>query len=67
MKRLATNKYDDLDILMALRKGVRSCTKHLISNYVGYSKLPPQFKAFATNIDDIVIPKDIYHALQDEK
>ena len=35
------NEYDDLGIPIALRKGVISCTKHPISNYLGYSKLSP--------------------------
>ena len=34
---------------------------------MGHSKLSPPFRAFTTSIDDIVIPKDIYHVLQDEK
>jgi len=61
MGRLETSKADDLDVPLALRKGVRSCTKHPISNYVSYLKLSPQFKAFTANIDDIVNPKDIMH------
>ena len=46
---------------------MRSCTKHPISNYLGYSHLSPQFKTFTISIDDIVIPRDTYHELQDEK
>ena len=34
---------------------------------MGYSKLSSQFKTFTISIDNIVIPKDIYHALEDEK
>jgi len=57
----------DLDIPIALRKGVRSCTKHPISNFMGYSKLSPQFSSFTISIDDVVIPREIYHALQEQK
>ena len=46
---------------------MRSCIKHPIANYVGYSKLSPQFKAFTASIDELEIPKDIHHALQNEK
>ena len=37
-----TEVYDtpnDLDMPIALRKGVRSCTQHPISNFISYNKL----------------------------
>ena len=65
----ATSNEEDLllDVPIAIRKGVRSCTQYLIANYVGYSKLSPQFKAFSMSIEEVVIPKDINYALQDER
>ena len=57
----------DLELPIALRKGVRSCTQDPISNFLGYSKLSPKFKLFTTNLDNIAIPRDIYHALQDDR
>ncbi|KAL0556854.1 hypothetical protein IC582_005371 [Cucumis melo] len=59
------DEYDlSLDILIALRKGTRSCTKHPICNYVSYDNLSPQFRAFAANLDSTIIPKNIYIALE---
>ena len=58
---------DDLGIPIALRKGVRSCTKHSISNYLRYSRLSPQYQSFIVSLDNVAIPRDIYQALQDEK
>lgn len=57
----------DSELPIALRKGVRSCTQHPICNFLGYSKLSPKFKLFTTNLDNIAIPRDIYHALQDDR
>ncbi|KAK0578234.1 hypothetical protein LWI29_007138 [Acer saccharum] len=50
---------DDLDIPIALRKGVRSCTQHLISNFVSYDGLSLEYRAFATNLSNIEIPRAI--------
>ena len=58
---------DDLDLPIAKRKGVRTCTKHTISNYLTYSKISRDFKAFITKVFAIRVPKDIYEALQDPK
>ncbi|KAL4021200.1 hypothetical protein IC575_019992 [Cucumis melo] len=63
-----TRKHDEydpsLDLPIALRKGIRSCTKHSISNYVSYENLSPQFRAFTTSLDSTTIPKNIYIALE---
>ncbi|KAL0561520.1 hypothetical protein IC582_001950 [Cucumis melo] len=59
------DEYDpSLDILIALRKGTRSCTKHPICNYVSYDNLSPQFRAFTASLDSTIIPKNIYTALE---
>ena len=58
---------DDLGITIALRKGIKSCTKHPISNHLGYSRLSPYYKPFTVSLDSVAIPRDIYQALQDEK
>ena len=34
-------KIDDVDVPIALRKGVRSCTNHPIGNFVNYDSLSP--------------------------
>ena len=67
MEHEGSNKEDDLSIPIALRKGVKSCIKHPISHFLGYLKLSPQFKAFTVNLDSVAIPRDIHHALQDDR
>ena len=57
---------DELNIPIALRKGRRTCTKHPITNFLGYSKLSPCFKTFTLSLDNVEIPRNIYQALQDE-
>ncbi|KAA0052320.1 reverse transcriptase [Cucumis melo var. makuwa] len=59
------DEYDpSLDIPIALRKGTKSCTKHPIYNYVSYDNLSLQFRAFIASLDSIIIPKNIYTALE---
>ena len=59
------DEYDpSLNIPIALRKCTRSCTKHLICNYVSYDNLSPQFRAFTASLDSTIIPKNIYIALE---
>ena len=60
-----SSRYDpSLDLLIALRKGTRSCTKHSICNYVSYENLSPQFRAFTASLDSTTIPKNIHSALK---
>ena len=56
---------DDLDLPIALRKGVRACIEHPIGNFVSYEKLSPSYQAFVSSIDNIQIPKTIQEALMD--
>ncbi|RVW21058.1 Retrovirus-related Pol polyprotein from transposon TNT 1-94 [Vitis vinifera] len=60
----SSNDLDDLDRPIALRKGVRSCTQHPISNHVSYGKLSQNFQAFITSLEDDRIPSNIQEALQ---
>lgn len=60
----SSNDPDDLDILIALRKCVRSCTKHPISKHVSYGKLTQNFQAFITSLEDDCIPSNIQEAHQ---
>jgi len=55
---------DDLNIPIATRKGVRSCTKHPMSNYVSYKNLSPSFFAFTSHLSSVEIPKNVQEALQ---
>ena len=41
---------EDLDMPIALRKGVRSCTKHPISNFVTSNRLSPKLQTFVHNV-----------------
>ncbi|RVX21434.1 Retrovirus-related Pol polyprotein from transposon RE1 [Vitis vinifera] len=54
---------NDLDFPIALRKGVRSCTKHPIQNFVSYNELSPSYRAFAMKITEVKVPTTIHEAL----
>ena len=56
--------FDNSDLPIAVRKGVRSCTKHPISNFISYEKLSPTFRAFTCELKKIEIPRDIQEALR---
>ncbi|XP_038889224.1 uncharacterized protein LOC120079112 [Benincasa hispida] len=53
-----------LDFLIALRKGTRSCTKYPMHSYLTYSNLVPEFKAFTTSLDTVMVPNDISVAMK---
>ena len=40
----------DLDISIAFRKGISSCTQHPIVNYVSFGHFSPSFPTFAMSI-----------------
>ena len=40
----------DLDVPIAIRKSVRSCTKHHLSNFISHHKLCLQYKAFIIHL-----------------
>lgn len=56
---------DDLDLSIAIRKGVRACTKHPISIYLTYSQLLGSYRAFISKVGEIQVPRTILEALQD--
>ena len=59
------SSYDpELDLPIAQRKGVRSCTQHPLRNYISYSNLSPKFQAFVTSLDSINVPNYVYEALK---
>ncbi|KAK8260204.1 hypothetical protein V6Z12_D13G105900, partial [Gossypium hirsutum] len=49
---------------IAVQKGTRSCTQHLISRFVSYGNLSKSYKAFVTNVDFVKTPKNIEEALE---
>ena len=63
----STPVIDDLDIPIATRKGVRSCTQHPISKFVLYSRLSPSHKAFVSNLASVSMPNHVQDALTDPK
>ncbi|EOY25443.1 Cysteine-rich RLK (RECEPTOR-like protein kinase) 8 [Theobroma cacao] len=54
----------ELDIPMALRKGVRTCTQHSISNYLYYSQQSKAFRALIEKIERDEIPKNVQEAFE---
>ncbi len=56
---------DDLDVPFALRKGVRTCTKHLISKFVSYDSLSPSYRALVLFVFSVLIPQDWKEAYLD--
>lgn len=57
----------DLDVPIAKRKGVRSCTQHPISQFVSYSHLSSSYRAFVSNISSVSIPNHFQDALATSK
>ncbi|XP_019183944.1 PREDICTED: uncharacterized protein LOC109178848 [Ipomoea nil] len=64
---LVPTAIDDLDLPIAHRKGVGTCTSHPIERYVAYGKLTPMYRAFVVSLDLVQIPTSIYEALRDPK
>ena len=58
--------HSDLDLPIAVRKVVRSCTQHHIAQFISYHRLSPNHKSFLTFLDSIAIPKTIEKALQNQ-
>ena len=55
---------DILNMPIAWRKGVRSCTQHPIGSFISYDKLSPTFSAFTSNIIEIQVPQNIQEAFK---
>ena len=53
----------DLDVPIALRRGKRSSTAHLIFNFVSYDKLHSSFHQFVLSISSKSILKDYKEAI----
>jgi len=53
----------DLDVSIALRKGIRTCTKHPIAKYVSYHRLSKSHNVFTSKISQLFIPRNIQEAL----
>ncbi|XP_058732599.1 uncharacterized protein LOC131604129 [Vicia villosa] len=57
----------NIDIHIAIRKGVETCTKHPIGKYISYGKLSQSYRSFVAVVDNIKIPNNIQEALQKPK
>ncbi|KAG8503428.1 hypothetical protein CXB51_001585 [Gossypium anomalum] len=55
------------DFPIAIRKGVRQCTKHPIEKFTGYNSLMPSFQVFTATLDKEQVPTSIAEALKDPK
>lgn len=58
------NLSDNIDIPIALKKVIRTCTRHPISHFISYEKLSPRYRAFTTDLSEKEIPKNIQEALE---
>ncbi|RVW56778.1 Retrovirus-related Pol polyprotein from transposon TNT 1-94 [Vitis vinifera] len=58
---------DILNMPIAWRKGVRSCTQHPIGNFISYNKLSPTFRAFTSSITEIQVSQNIQEAFKYSK
>lgn len=58
------NSSNKNDLPIALRKGVRSCTKHPLSNFISYKNVTPSFRAFISQVSRVVIPNNVQEALK---
>ena len=64
-KPIAIPEVSDLNLPIAMRKEVRSCTQHPISNFFSYNHLSPRFQVFISRLSGEEILKHIHEALQD--
>ena len=55
----------DLDLPIAFRKYVRTCTKHLLASYLSYHYVSPQHQSFLTSLDAITILKSVEEVVKD--
>ena len=53
---------NDLDIPIALGKGVRTCTEHPVANFLTYYKLYEKHKAFISKITNQFVPRNVQEA-----
>ena len=54
----------DLHIPIAIRRDVKPCTQHSMSNFVSYKNLSSSIIAFTSQLSSIEIPKNVLDALK---
>ena len=52
-----------VDAPITLRKGIRNCTKHPISNHMSCKNLSPSFSVFISQLCSVDVPKNIQEAV----
>ncbi|RDX76748.1 hypothetical protein CR513_43230, partial [Mucuna pruriens] len=57
-------EFDDSNLLIVIRKGVRSCTQHPLSKYVSYENLSPEFRVFTLQLSVLETPNTLQDALR---
>lgn len=57
----------DLGILLAIWNGLRSCTRHPLSNFLSYHRLNHQHKVFTTHLSVDSVPINIQETLSDAR
>lgn len=55
---------NDLDVPIALRKGVRTCNDHPIGSFVSYEKLSSHNQTSISALDCVRVPNSLQEALQ---
>lgn len=57
----------DNDHLIVLRKGKRTCTNHLISNFVSYQALINPYRTFVNSVSFVKAPTSLKEAISKAK
>jgi len=58
---------NDTNLSIVPRKGVRSCTHHLVSNFVSYQHLSSPYRSFVSKLSFVSVPRNLQEALSDPK
>lgn len=58
------DSHEDLELPIAIRKGVRTCTRHPISQFVSFQHLSPQYQAFVTQMSSHEVPNSVQEAIK---
>lgn len=58
----SNTSFDDINVTIAIRKGVRFCNQHLISNFVSLSHLSPSFRSFSSILSLVLVSQDVSKA-----
>lgn len=53
----------DSDLPIVIRKGVRSCVKYHLANFVSYQSLSPSHRSFALALSFVSVPHSVAEAL----